>query len=838
MTDVFLQVLNMSLTASYVIAVVLLLRLLLRRLPKQISYLLWSAVAFRLCCPISWQSVFSLFSLTPLTGASTLTQVGGAASLNHFPAALSPAPGQTVTGAAQAGETITGPILPEIQPGVGSAGAAVPQADPLQLVLTIAAVIWCVGMAALLIYSVVCYLQMKRHMRTAVLLRENIYQSEYIRSPFLLGLIRPKIYIPYGLDENTLRYVLAHERYHIRRRDYLVKPFAFLLLTVHWFNPLCWLAFYLMSRDMEMSCDEKVLGAQGNSVQAYSTALLSFALPRRFPAPSPLAFGEAGVKSRIKNVLHWKKPRLWVTLAAALLCVLAVVACTANPAQSPDDGQDADVPPEAEQTGQYASMEEFARQTMQATQTATYFTGDPAPATANVLATKLEQLEKLGEVSDLVPEGLLEAWRFHFLIQVDVENIVLVGGQYEEDGWYDLEGQGGHYLVALRYADGSYDILYDEPVNDGLDFYGYHHSYEEAIYDWYVAEYGLDLPLYVIDLRPDDELGNHPAHRYDGDGWYLYIPIQAWELTEETETQTVWRSQYGTGSTLTVRKVSDGEGAAKPPAQEGLAESYYESTTGTWCVSTRYDPENITDYPYIAIEPDTLQAMADSFTVDARFQRAPAQEQPLAMQTVLEGLTMEGISALTWEDGAQSRELTLSSAVVEVLRSAAGSLHRQEFSAPAGGVRAALSETGDRCLRLYPGDAFGQVLLQYEADGAVESAAALDNSQLSLFLTAVGENGGAELHDLEGDGSYEGLVWLSRNNRTGLVIYGVWEGQLHRIDVNETLGCSASNYAGLIANLPAEYQSLIVAYTDDGADLYRYTQGELSYVCPLSEALG
>ena len=196
-----------------------------------------------------------------------------------------------MTGAAQAGETITGPILPEIQPGVGSAGAAVPQADPLQLVLTIAAVIWCVGMAALLIYSVVCYLQMKRHMRTAVLLRENIYQSEYIRSPFLLGLIRPKIYIPYGLDENTLRYVLAHERYHIRRRDYLVKPFAFLLLTVHWFNPLCWLAFYLMSRDMEMSCDEKVLGAQGNSVQAYSTACCPLPFPAAFPPPAPWPLG-------------------------------------------------------------------------------------------------------------------------------------------------------------------------------------------------------------------------------------------------------------------------------------------------------------------------------------------------------------------------------------------------------------------------------------------------------------------------------------------------------------------------------------------------------------------
>lgn len=217
-------------------------------------------------------------------------------------------------------------------------------------------------------------------------------------------------------------------------------------------------------------------------------------------------------------------------------------------------------------------MEDFAEQAMAATQGTYYSVSRGSQTTANVLDTKLEQLEKTGEVSGLAPEGTLESWRFHYLVQIEAEadDIILAGGMYEEDGWYDLEGQGGHNVVALRYEDGSYDILYDQPANDGLDFYGYHNSYEEAIYDWYVTEYGLGLPLYVIDLMPQDELGSHPAHRYDGDGWYLYIPIQAWEQTEASAVQTVWSSQYGTGSALTVRRASEGQSGRETSVPRGL----------------------------------------------------------------------------------------------------------------------------------------------------------------------------------------------------------------------------------------------------------------------------
>lgn len=347
MEHIFLRVLNMSVAASYVIAAVLLLRLPLRKLPKKVSYPLWSVVAFRLCCPVTWQSVFSLFRLTPASAASTQVTAGGGSRLEYFPVI----PGNTMPAAVQAGASL--PQSSEAADHALQAAAPVPGVDPLQIAVTAGTVLWCAGIAALLLYSVVCCGKMHRQMRTAVLLRDNIYQSDRVRSPFLLGLIHPKIYIPYGLDADTLKYVLAHEQYHIRRKDYLIKPLAFLLLTVHWFNPLCWLSFHLMNRDMEMSCDEKVLNGEGTSVKAYSMTLLSFAANRRFPAPSPLAFGETGVKSRIKNVLRWKKPKAWMTLLAAVLCILAVVACAANPEQkadpAPPEEQTALDPPE-EQT--------------------------------------------------------------------------------------------------------------------------------------------------------------------------------------------------------------------------------------------------------------------------------------------------------------------------------------------------------------------------------------------------------------------------------------------------------------------------------------------------------
>lgn len=328
MESLFLRVLNMSLTASYVIAATLLVRLALSAAPKKWSYFLWSAAAFRLCCPVSLQSAISLLQLLPARPASAPVS-GAASALDYIPNTI---------GLMERPELNAGiPGLSRVINSSLPAAAPMNSANPMQIWIMVGTVLWCAGLTVILLYSIISYLRLRRSMRTAILLEGNVYMSDAIRSPFILGLLRPNIYIPFGLEGDELCYVLSHERYHIRRRDHIVKAVSFLILSVHWFNPLCWLAFHLMGRDMEMSCDEKILEQGGNIRKPYSATLLSFAAGRRLPSPSPLAFGETGVKRRIKNALGWKKPRTWVTLCAAALCVTAVAACAVNPVAQPED---------------------------------------------------------------------------------------------------------------------------------------------------------------------------------------------------------------------------------------------------------------------------------------------------------------------------------------------------------------------------------------------------------------------------------------------------------------------------------------------------------------------
>ena len=320
----FLQIVNMSITASWIILAVLVLRLLLRRAPKKYSYALWSVVAFRLCCPVSFKAAFSFLSLLNFGRKQPAAQMGvqPSGAMVYVPSDIGFAPQPEVhLGSEVISEAVT-----------GSLPAATPMysANPMQILLAIAAAVWCVGMAAMVIYSLVSWLLLKRRLRTATLLEGNLWQSERVGSPFILGIVRPKIYIPYHLDADTLRYVLDHERNHLKRGDHLIKLLGFLLLTVHWFNPLCWLAFWLMGKDMEMRCDEAVLEKDGGA-KPYGTALLSFAANRRFPLAGPLAFGESGVKSRIQNILRWERPRVWITVLALVICLAALLACAANP---------------------------------------------------------------------------------------------------------------------------------------------------------------------------------------------------------------------------------------------------------------------------------------------------------------------------------------------------------------------------------------------------------------------------------------------------------------------------------------------------------------------------
>lgn len=317
----FLKILNMSITASYVILAVIFVRFLLKKAPKKYSYALWSVVLFRLCCPFSFTSVFSLFSLKLFD--MTAAQQSAGHTLDYIPSDIGMAADPNIS----VGIPFANHFINDMVPSA-TVGDSV---NPMQVYELIGSIIWIIGAAILIIYGVVTCVALYRKMRIATKLDDNVYLSNAVASPFVLGFIKPRIFIPYGLDENTASYILAHERYHIKRLDHIIKPLCFLVLSVYWFNPLCWIGFILMSRDMEMSCDEKVLAGEKNIRKSYSTTLLSFATGKRFPAPSPLSFGETGIKSRIKNILDWKKPKLWITISAIVVILAVALVCIANP---------------------------------------------------------------------------------------------------------------------------------------------------------------------------------------------------------------------------------------------------------------------------------------------------------------------------------------------------------------------------------------------------------------------------------------------------------------------------------------------------------------------------
>ena len=647
MHRLFPIVCNMSLTAGVVILAVLAVRLLLRRAPKVFSYALWAVVLFRLLCPVS---VTSAVSLMGALGAPAQERTQRTSAVEYVPA-------DRIRGTAPAVTQLPQTPLPAETGGAVNAAPAdtAPEAVPATsfnepvFILTL---IWLAGMVLLLAYSLVSLLRLRRRLVGTVRLRDNIYLADHIPSPFVMGLFRPKIYLPSTLTETERGYILRHEQYHLRRRDHLVKFLSFLALCIHWFNPLVWAAFVLSGKDMEMSCDEAVVRELGEDIRAdYSASLLSLATGRRIVAGMPLAFGEGDTGSRIRNLLNWKRPRPWVMAVCAVVCVGLIALCAANPKGSGTPTED---PPAGQtETGQWLSVEAYVQHVMLSQTEAQYCTENAdgtvsgQPHTAAVTDRKLEYLTKGGEVAGLAPDGVLEEWEYFYLVKLDVDtdSVALVGGQYYDDEeYFSLDDR--HVIVALRHDDGSYDILCDDPINDGGDFFGYHNTIEEAIYDWYVTDQNLDLPLYVEDWidqinynNPNDKPGNYPVHRYDVDGGYLYIPISGWTKSDTSDAASPyweWTSAYNTGSifsivydekSLDVQRAEAEEIGFTPvdagklvwrldPPAEGAHIRYYfypAAGGGCWTVSTLWTDLGISDYPYIFIEPQVMNLMVESF---------------------------------------------------------------------------------------------------------------------------------------------------------------------------------------------------------------------------------
>ena len=316
MAAVFLKLLNLSISASWLVLAVLVLRLVSKRSPKWMNVLLWGMVALRLMLPFSIESALSL--------------IPSAETLSPEVVRFDPAP--TITSGVEFIDNAVNPSLSE-----SFAAAPLASVNPLYVWTYLAGWVWLIGLGAMLLYALVSYLRLRRRVSVSLCVRENIYLCDAISSPFILGVVKPRIYLPSGLDEVQRQNVLSHERAHLARRDHWWKPLGFALLAVYWFNPALWLAYTLLCRDIELACDERVIRTMDESaVKTYSTVLLACSIPRKAVITCPLAFGEVGVKERVRNALHYKKPAFWIVVASAVVCIVVAVCFLTNPPTDTD----------------------------------------------------------------------------------------------------------------------------------------------------------------------------------------------------------------------------------------------------------------------------------------------------------------------------------------------------------------------------------------------------------------------------------------------------------------------------------------------------------------------
>ncbi len=512
---IFTHILNMSITAGYVILAVLLIRLVLKKLPKKYSYMLWSVIAFRLAVPISFSSVFSMFSLRPFEmSAITATESATMQYINPYEGSMSRIPEYAVnTGIAPVNEAIAGIYNDPSQ-----------QITSFLTIKNIFSYIWITVAVLIILYGAISYIILRVKMSNSVLLKDNIYQSDKISSPFILGFISPKIYIPFSLDDKAYDYVLAHEKYHISRYDYCIKAFAFILLAVHWFNPLCWLAYYLMTKDMEMSCDERVLSENTDIKKAYSTALLSCAVNNKIGIAAPLCFGENSVKARIKNILKFKKPKAIVSITVFILCLLTIVGCAANPKL-----EEMVQVSESTLSSTESSVDDFITDAILSCESETYYNGDNDSGffgeSHHIFCTQN------GDLDGKNPDNYITVYLYAV-----IENVSFIDGEI-------VNNSGGIHPCAIVFeqSDNGYSLAkYWKPTDDAK----YSRENVEKVfckealqlYD----EFMSDSVTYNDKLTAMKEeaynqiVSNHPIEIADMTGDYSYVH----KLLEQTTSNT------------------------------------------------------------------------------------------------------------------------------------------------------------------------------------------------------------------------------------------------------------------------------------------------------------
>lgn len=332
MNELFLKIINMSISASWLVMAVLILRLVLKKAPKWVNVLLWGIVAVRLVCPFAFESTVSLIPDFIGSGdfvSKWMDDYIGDVDIHHpdsvsYDAAIGA--GREPISDGEGGYYI---VTKHDQLG---------EPDTIEnTVMPVLSVVWLAGMLLLAFYTSTSYWHLCRNVDTAVRYKDNLFQSENVSSPFVLGLIKPRIYLPFSINGQDLEHVIAHEQAHIHRKDHWWKPLGFLLLTIHWFNPFVWLSYVLLCWDIELACDEKVIRELGNEQRAdYTQALVACSINRHTIAACPLAFGEVGVKERVKSVMNYKKPAFGIVLLAVIACVGVAVCFLTNPITADD----------------------------------------------------------------------------------------------------------------------------------------------------------------------------------------------------------------------------------------------------------------------------------------------------------------------------------------------------------------------------------------------------------------------------------------------------------------------------------------------------------------------
>ena len=502
MSSLFLTVLNMSITSCYVILIIIAARFLLRPAPKKFSYMLWAAAGFRLLCPFTVKSPFSIVPAGLTTGFESFKDIpAGVIPSFSSDAALSAMAGAQTANAAGAANAARLSGIRGSSAGAGSlTDAAGSFLDGLtshgvtafipENILSVLSAIWCIGAAALIVYAGISTLMLKKHLAEATLCnacalsagqanqtvraaRTKIYETDYIRSPFVFGIISPKIYLPYGLSESEKNYITAHEQTHIDRFDHLTKLLAFIVLCIHWFNPLVWLAFYFMNCDMEKSCDEKVLSAMDTDIRKeYSVSLLSISAGAggskghgRYMFASPLAFSENNVKGRIKNILSYKKPALWIIVLAVVIGAAVVIGLVSDPAGKKDAQSMSDTI--------FDDINACAESVMDAD-----IEDLESRNEYKIIDKRITKLEQLFSSDTLLGDGkIVEAYLLEYrLLPDDPDKVALPGGMSMEDGWIcETSGMGSPVLIVSQTDDDRIKYL-------GLSYTGEGWDSNDAVY--------------------------------------------------------------------------------------------------------------------------------------------------------------------------------------------------------------------------------------------------------------------------------------------------------------------------------------------------------------------